>query len=551
MLFSDYLFLMMKFLKSILSSYPCTIILVILFFVLTQKLEQINLPNSLFIISLILSLHLLSKINKIISFTIIIILTALITFDTVFAYLIDYQKTLGVFYSILETNTSEAKGVLFKIAFQIFLLFITILFLLFKSMKEMKKSKLKKGYSIIITIAIWVGIIPFVVLQELKKSNEFKLHKKDYYTVTIQQICQQKFPLIINDVLLYLSYNNEIDKFNSYKTTKKNIPEGIQKEPNKKSPTKIIVIIGESNSQSYFSLYGYKNVQSTPFLDSLFNKPNTGLSVFDGLASATITRDAVPFTLTFTSPQERNNFSSEKNVIDLASENGYSSFWVSSQEQMGIYDTAISLISTSCDTTFFHGNGFINIDDLYLAVDLKNLISSDTTKQLGIIHLISSHIPYVYYDEIDKNSINIKENSSGVLNDYLRCIHHTDRVIQAIYETMSSVSDDFVILYFSDHGESLARCHGYTGDDASKQLPIPLFCINKSSADVADIIKSYCNPQSNQINNTNISYILAELFGYSVNDTLKEKAIKSNNYVLLSDYTIINYTDLLKLEKMK
>lgn len=397
-----------------------------------------------------------------------------------------------------------------------------------------------------IILTVW-GIMVFSVFSKFIKSDEYNFKRTEFYLLSVQHIVEAKYPLIINDVVSYFSYRKEMEKFKKYKTTTKITPQGLQVDPNKDKVTKVIVILGESNSQSYFSLYGYQEANSTPFLKSLYRESDTPLSIFDGFASATLTRDAVPFALTFMSPQDRGGFNSEKNVIDLAKDNGFSTSWISNQEQMGIYDTSIGLISTTSDKVYFHGG--YNIDDLNLVDDLNKTIRPDTTCQLSIVHLISSHAPYYNTDEVDDAAINVEEDSSGYLNNYLRCIHHTDRVVEAIYKLMLSKSDDFVILYFSDHGEFLPKNHGFIGENASAQFPIPLFCINKSMVDVAGIIESYKCPQSGRINNANMSYVISEIVGCSIADVLKNKAIESTDFVLMANNKVARFSDLLKLDE--
>lgn len=530
-----------------LNKYKYNVILFVFLLTLTIRLRNINISNFLFIISLILSLHILTRVKNIISIIILLIFTIFLTYDSIFAFVFGFQPTVGVFYSILETSTDEATGVFSSIALPSLTFFCLIFFVLLKSRAELKTFHLKIKYSFIILLSIYCSII-FGVYSKFKRSDEYNFKRTNFYLLSVQHIVEARYPLIINDIVSYLSYRNEIHKFEQYKTTKKSTPKGINIELNKNKVTKVIVILGESNSQQYFSLYGYTKAKTTPFLDSLYIQSHTPLSIFDGLASATLTRDAIPFALTFMSPQNREGFNSDKNIIDLAKDNGYGTYWVSNQEQMGIYDTSIGLISTSSDRVFFHGKN--NIDDLNLVDDLNRLITADTINQLSIVHLISSHVPYDrYVDKMDETAIDIDEDETGNLNNYLRCIHHTDRVVEDIYKLLLSKSDDFVILYFSDHGEFLPKNHGFTGDHASAQFPIPFFCINNSTVDVASVINSYVDPQSNRINNSNISYIVTELIGYNVSDSLKKKALESNDFVFMADNKLVTYSNLLKSEK--
>lgn len=62
-----------------------------------------------------------------------------------------------------------------------------------------------------------------------------------------------------------------------------------------------------------------------------------------------------------------------------------------------------------------------------------------------------------------------------VVVDYNRTIHHTDRVLEALYNT---VKDDksSVIAYFSDHGEIIGKGHGFL-DEGTEWFEIQMITI--------------------------------------------------------------------------
>lgn len=541
---------MYLYLRKILCFTKCyiySIIFILYILVLSYVLFDIHLLGFLFSISLVFIQHLLSKSYKAIYIPVTIVLTLILTFDSVFAFVLGYQQTLGIFYSVLETSSNEAKEVFGFILIPVIFIFGLISFVMFSSQHELKKSGLKVKYSIVGVCIIWL-FISVSIWDKFSKRPAYQYKNTEYYSLDLQYLTSRRLPVIVNDILIYITYQSEIRKFNSYKDQKRELPLGIQDDLESPKATKVIIIVGESNAQQYFSLYGYQDAQSTPFLDSLSVVQDSPLSYYDGLASATLTRDAVPFALSFSCPQSQDKFLSQKNALELANDKGYYTSWISNQERIGIYDTAIGLISTSSNYSFFCEKGVL--DDLDLIKQFEKRYTSDNSNEMYILHLISSHLPYdVRSDEKDKQAIQLPEDKTGFLNDYVRSIHHTDRVIKEVYNILLSTSDDFVILFFSDHGEVLGKNHGFVGEGADQQFPIPILAIDRSKLDVHNIVNSYVDPQTKKLNNSNMIYIISELLGYKVSPSIKKSAQQSNDYLYMANCTVDTYSNLLKAKK--
>lgn len=208
-----------------------------------------------------------------------------------------------------------------------------------------------------------------------------------------------------------------------------------------------ILIIGESLCRDYMSAYGY-HIKTTPNIDKLI-KDSTFIR-FDNSYSANLkTIKCIPDIITSKNQFRNNNI--DYNLINVLKNNGYYTYWISNQSEIGMYDTPITLLAKQADYQRFKpiGGGY----DEELLLELEKVITNNTNIPKAIfIHLMGQHtsassqyphVPPFLRDTLYYNDYLYHYENSIIYNDY---------IINQIYKLCTQLNKT-VIIYLSDHGE--------------------------------------------------------------------------------------------------
>lgn len=304
---------------------------------------------------------------------------------------------------------------------------------------------------------------------------------------------------------------------------------------------KVYFVIGESATRTHMSLYGY-DVQTTPFLDSLARCDSQHISYYNALSTATVTRNAVPMIVTTSSPNDRLALARERTLLDLAMDAGYTTFWLSNHYRVDGWDIQmggqLSKIEQMAQNVRHTSEAYgEDMKVLELLDDVRD--SSRDKAQFFVIHLVGSHDSYVdRYDELDKKMI----QGDGLVVNYDRSIHHTDRVLRELYKLMSK-DESSVLIYMPDHGEDIGSGHGFTM--AKTQFQVPLVVVNNSKLPVQDIIKKYLDNEENMSEDSkcislgSVMYFTSEFLGYKVSNELVKDVIDEGHYAFHNDQVLL------------
>lgn len=504
--------------------------------------------NIAFIFSLLL---LIVKIkNKILSGLLTFFISLILSVSISFALLFSSPLAVGNIASFFETNFSEVVSLplSFYSTFLGCLLLTTIL--LFRVKKELADLFRLKCVGCLF-VAIFFIINVFAILVPVSRQTQFiDYYRKELREVPLQTIyaySSVRSPLLYGDIFGLAVYLVEKFEFRRFKNLEKKLGEGVILEKGKKSIPKIYLVIGESAYRKRMSLYDYE-IKTTPFLDSIAKADSSSINFYDGISSANITRDAVRFSLSFATPFNKDAFWTEKNVVEMAREASYHTVWISNQGRAGLYDNYPSYIAKSSEAVYFENK--LRKEDL----DLLSLIPTydgKGDKELIVLHLMGSHFPFSErYDEVDNTYFKLHYSeyvSSDTIFkyfdsvfDYDKSIHHTDRFLQGLYDYTISHNESSIIVYFSDHGGNPHRdVHG-TLEFNESEFEIPFVVLkNNVEIDIDSIIQQYLS--GGKINNVNLSYILSELMGYSVDDKAITKAQEDGENVMLVNGFIVPF----------
>ena len=151
-------------------------------------------------------------------------------------------------------------------------------------------------------------------------------------------------------------------------------------------------------------------------------------------------------------------FLDSANILDVAKKAGYTTSWFSNQGVFGEYDTAISLMAKTADTTKWSHESY-GFSDLYDESLLPLLKTVDPSKNnFIVIHIMGSHI--YYNDRYPHEFSKWKKgpNPEGI-EAYANSQLYTDWLLQQIYTYGKDNLNLQAMVYFSDHGESVDKSH--------------------------------------------------------------------------------------------
>ncbi len=199
-----------------------------------------------------------------------------------------------------------------------------------------------------------------------------------------------------------------------------------------------IVIIGESARTKNMSLYGY-NRKTTPNID---HQKNNLLIYRHAIAPAPITTLSIPMILSPVNPENYHIQGFSDNILNLANNAGYTTYWFSVQESIGANANIVSSIAKYAkNVEWMRGYDSVLIEHLKYALNQKG-------KKLIFLHTNGSH------ESACKRYPKEESVFTGSKFEYDDCydnsIHYTDKFIQTVIDEISDKKS--VLIYFSDHG---------------------------------------------------------------------------------------------------
>lgn len=493
--------------------------------------------NAIIVLSL---LNLISHVKRI-AIIFVLLLAIIISIEATLGIAFSSQVTLGLFSSVIETNKHEALGAIKMyscIAIPLLIVTGAILYLAYRELKSKKPFVLLSILLIIASFGICYGSVYLLMnkSERRKVPEELRISSLMHF----HSVLGVRLPLLTNVGFASVIYCQEMYRFRTELGKPKTLPQEISFFTTSNSPNTIFIVIGESSLQKHYSLYGY-DLPTTPFLDSLKNADR--LSYYHAVSPASITRDALGLSLSFATPLDRQPLVDKKNAVALANDAGYESYWISNQDKIGMHDSYIGLIASYADTSCFFN---FQKDDLEL-IPIVEKLHNPTIKQIFFIHLKGSHLEYK--EKYDKADCRVLTNDFNTTLDYDRTIHHTDRVIGLLYNTIvnkldTKVASSSLVFYFSDHGEIINKGHGFLDKDMD-QFMIPFVVIPyNDTIDTNRIIDKYL--VDGRLNTTNFNYILSEVMGYKISEKGIEKAKNDGLYYYHVDGKTYLFNDIKK-----
>lgn len=258
-----------------------------------------------------------------------------------------------------------------------------------------------------------------------------------------------------------------------------------------------VMIIGESTTKHHLSLYDYYR-PTNPLLSS--RKDN--LFVYKDIISPhahTIPSLGKVLTLAnLENPKRKFNGS----IFQLLNKAGFKTYWISNQRPSGIYDTAVTAISNSCEQQFFtNTSDKVTPFDERVLVPLEEVLAQKNKKKFIVIHLMGTHgrysnrYPKAFNQFTGVPESNFKhQRAYDYINAYDNAVLYNDFVVNEIIDKVKAIDTESVVIYFSDHGEEVFDTKDYSGHDEQNStkpmydIPFMIWLSDKYKNQTPDLV---------------------------------------------------------------
>lgn len=451
-----------------------------------------------------------------------------LVFSLEIGYFTEFHERIsaGVLDSALETNNSEATLMLEHYLYSVISPALCISVLIFICFRRKKLS-----------LPRWFKLSPLVVFSFLTISllrevipeyrNLYVNFREDPYELGVY--LRDKFPVVTGNIMYLSAVSLSHDKYaENYPDRKLNQVLVSAGKPQNKI---IIFIIGESSSPSRYHIYGYSK-ETTPEMERIFWGKNACVTE-KVHSSSPITRNSISLSLSFYTPESEENLFRQKSVIEIAQDQGYKTYWLGAQSLVGVNGSKYGYLAQRNNTVIVEENNDMKLPEL-----LKQALAEPDEYKFIILHLWGNHMPYTNYTDAEKQQL----NDAG---DYDLTIRHTDNVIGRLYDEVISVTNDYIFIYTSDHGEIVGKGHGFS--KGAEQFLIPFLYKSGNPSYNCEFVEKYRN-KDGWLSGLMNKYILSELFGYSLDPSIIEQD-KQHDRILSTDGSAISFSSYFDKNK--
>lgn len=226
------------------------------------------------------------------------------------------------------------------------------------------------------------------------------------------------------------------------------LPYGVIKNGDEKPI--VIMIMGESLNSEKMHLFGFDYLD-TPMLDQLKTDKNFQYKL--AISSGINTVISIPmFFYIKREPKNKELIpSNSTNLMKLAKENGYSTYWLSTQDE----EKEMKSILRYTDIKKIRSDWALPVYDDVLLNALKNI--NFNKKTFLVLHLRADHSPYENYTppSYEKWKYDHSDYVQYKLSSYVDSVLYVDHIVASVINYMKTNHKNFVIYFTSDHGEML------------------------------------------------------------------------------------------------
>ncbi|KRU23442.1 phosphoethanolamine transferase [Psychrobacter piscatorii] len=457
------------------------------------------------------------------------ILIALLITAAICGYFTDAYGTIfdsNMLINSLETDQAEAMGLFApSMVIQVLLLGVLPAFIISKiRLKRFtwQRSILQKTATLILSIAVIAAcLLPFGD----QYASFFRQHKE------VRSYANPITP-IYSTIKLGENYVNELghpDSFTLHATDAKRVaPTSSTTNSSTAKPKLMVFVVGETARADHFGLNGYTR-NTTPLL----SKQSNLYSFKDAVSCGTSTAYSVPCMFSYAN---RENYDIDtakynENVLDTLSKQGVNVVWRdNNSSSKGVADRVTFEDYKTADT---NPNCDVECRDIGMLDGFDKLVKSGSSPKetpkdtLILLHQMGNHGP-AYYQRYPKEFETYKPvcmtnelskcDTQSVINGYDNAILYTDYFLDNVIDTLKTYEQDYdvVMVYMSDHGESLGEnniyLHGLPykfAPDTQKHVPAVIWSPDSNNIDADSLSSMSSQPVSHDF----ITPTLLSFFG--------------------------------------
>lgn len=244
----------------------------------------------------------------------------------------------------------------------------------------------------------------------------------------------------------------------------------------------LVVVLGETVRADHLPMNGYHR-NTFPLMSSEEN-----LISFPNIYSPAIyTHTSLPVLLTRATDEDDPIAREEQSFIPIFRAAGFETGWLSNQESV----RSFSDFMQEADTLVYVNAGkSVYILDKHLDYDLllpyEAILAQERPRQLLVLHTIGSHWYYgshtdsVYYEPTLSSKYFDEDNREQLINAYDNTLRTTDKFLHFLLTSLRNRKA--ILVYISDHGESLGENGRYLHAEDNPPLHHPAFFLWYSDA---------------------------------------------------------------------
>ena len=457
------------------------------------------------------------------------VLIALVLIAAVCGYFTDAYSTIfdtNMLINSLETDQAEAMG-LMSLSFFIRVMILGVLPAVIISKLTIKHTPLRRAlFQRAITLILSIALIAVCLLPFGDQyATFFRQHKM------VRSYANPITP-IYSVIKLGTDYVDELrrpDTMILHATdAKRSAAIG-----SKAKPKLMVFVVGEAVRADHIGLNGYKR-DTTPLLAS-----QSDIYSFKNAASCgTSTAYSVPCMFSYSNRSDYNPDEADynENVLDTLNKQGVNVVWRdNNSSSKGVADR---VTFESYKTEANNPNCDIECRDIGMLDGFDKLVKSSTPPKdtLILLHQMGNHGPAYYqrypkafeeYKPVCMTNELSKCNDQSVINGYDNAIRSTDYFLNETIKKLKPYEADYdvVMVYMSDHGESLGEnniyLHGMPygiAPEAQKHVPLIIWSPKGNSIDNTDLI----NMTNQSVSHDFITPTLLKFFGITTNEVAAE-----------------------------
>ena len=304
-------------------------------------------------------------------------------------------------------------------------------------------------------------------------------------------------------------------------------------------PKLMVFVVGETVRADHIGLNGYKR-DTMPLLAS---QPDT-YSYKHATSCGTSTAYSVPCMFSYANRSDYDVDTAEynENVLDTLNKQGVNVIWRDNNssskgvaDRVTVEDYKTPKLNPNCDIEC-RDIGMLDGFDTLVKSDIGVKTAAKPQDTLILLHQMGNHGP-AYYQRYPKEFEEYKPvcmtnelskcDAQSVINGYDNAIRYTDYFLNAVIDTLKPYEQDYdvVMVYISDHGESLGENNVYLhglpygiAPNAQKQVPVIIWSPKNNGINT----KSLSNMTNQPVSHDFITPTLLHFFGITTQEVASE-----------------------------